>query len=69
MLFAITSFMQSLYIMSGLPFLFTIGVTTLSFLFTIGVKTELRTKLQRGVELSCLMKKVLQREKILQGDL
>jgi len=41
MLFVITSSMQSLYIMSGLPFLFTIGVTTLSFLFTIGVKTEL----------------------------
>jgi len=57
MLFVITSSMQSLYIMSGLPFLFTIGVTTLSFLFTIGVKTELRTKLQRGLELSCLMKK------------
>jgi len=39
MLFVITSSMQSLYIMSGLPFLFTIGVTTLSFLFTIGVTT------------------------------
>ena len=69
MLFVITSSMQSLYIMSGLPFLFTIGVTTtIIFVYYWCENRALnRATERRGTVLSD--EKVLQREKVLQGDL